>query len=255
MPGSRYFGATPPNFESGFQKAYEEDQNLRKQLNTLESRNKEYETHVQASNATIQNLSTQNTTLTKALAEVKGHQQGTDHATPQRRKRTAKDPTPFDGKGSPTEKQEKYEIWETKILGVFSRDSDCFKNTMEEILYISDMLTDKAYEYIKRPLNTMQAHPTDISKWVFGDRNAMLEHLRVHYKTVDTSQLAKNKLDSFNQGERNYWSWKAELDELMAKANKTEEQKVELLNKNVSAKMKNLVVTLNEQIDEGDYTK
>jgi len=34
---------------------------------------------------------------------------------PRKKKREAKDPTPFDGKGSPTKKQEKFEIWETKI--------------------------------------------------------------------------------------------------------------------------------------------
>jgi len=81
----------------------------------------------------------------------------------------------------------------------------------------------------------------------------MLEYMRKHYKTIDTSQVAKNKLETLTQGERNYWSWKAELDELMIKAHKTEEQKVDLLKKNMSPKMKDLAVTLSRKISEADY--
>ena len=65
--------------------------------------------------------------------------------------------------------------------------------------------------------------------------------------------MAKNKLDTLTQGGRNYWSWKAELDELMIKAHKTEEQKVDLLKKNISPKMKDLALTLSHNISEADY--
>src|SRR5438045_8267539 len=58
---------------------------------------------------------------------------------PRERKRKAKDPIPFDGKGSPTERQEKFEIWETKIQGDFKRDEECFKTMKDEILDMSDM--------------------------------------------------------------------------------------------------------------------
>ena len=81
----------------------------------------------------------------------------------------------------------------------------------------------------------------------------MLAYIRKHYKTTDTTQAAKNKLDTLSQGERNYWSWKAELDELMIKANKTEEQKVDLLKKNISPKMKDLALTLSRKIDDANY--
>jgi hypothetical protein len=65
--------------------------------------------------------------------------------------------------------------------------------------------------------------------------------------------VAKNKLDTLTQGGRNYWSWKAELDELMIKAHKTEGQKVDLLKKNISPKMKDLALTLSHNISEADY--
>src|SRR5438045_7162977 len=156
---------------------------------------------------------------------------------PRETKHKAKDPIPFDGKGSPTERQEKFEIWETKIQGVFKRDAECFKTPMDKILYMSDMLTDKAFDYVKHGLDMLCLNPSDPSKWIFSNQESMMEHMQKHYKTIDTTQVAKNKLDTLTQGKRNYWSWKAELDEIMIKANKTEEKKVDLHKKHVSNKI------------------
>ena len=60
-------------------------------------------------------------------------------------------------------------------------------------------------------------------------------------------------MDTLSQGERNYWSWKVELDELIIKANKTEEQKVDLLKKNISSKIKDLALTLSRKISNTNY--
>ena len=96
---------------------------------------------------------------------------------PRERKHKAKDPIPFDGKGSLTERQEKFEIWETKIQGVFKRDAECFKTPMDEILYMSDMLTDKAFDYVKHGLDMLHLNPSDPSKWIFSDWESMMEHM------------------------------------------------------------------------------
>ena len=65
--------------------------------------------------------------------------------------------------------------------------------------------------------------------------------------------MAKNKLDTLSQGERNYWSQKAELNKLIIKANKTKEQKVDLLKKNISLKIKDLALTLSCKIGDANY--
>jgi len=35
---------------------------------------------------------------------------------------------------------------------------------MDEVLYMSDMLIDKAYNYIKHGLNMLRIYPNDLSK-------------------------------------------------------------------------------------------
>jgi len=81
----------------------------------------------------------------------------------------------------------------------------------------------------------------------------MFTYIKKHYKTIDITQAAKNKLDTLNQGKYNYWSWKAELNKLIIKANKIKEQKVDLLRKNISSKIKDLALTLSRKINDADY--
>ena len=117
---------------------------------------------------------------------------------------------------------------------------------------MSEMLTDKTYDYVKHGLN-MLCQNDPAARLVFSDWESMFDYIRKHYKTINTSQVAKNKLDILTQDEHNYWSWKAELDELLIKANKTEKQKVDILRKNIFLKIKDLALTLSCKISEADY--
>ena len=40
---------------------------------------------------------------------------------------------------------------------------------MDKILYMLDILTNKAYNYIKNGLNMLCIHPNDLSKWTFSN--------------------------------------------------------------------------------------
>jgi len=51
----------------------------------------------------------------------------------------------------------------------------------------------------------------------------MLKDLTAYYKVLNITQVAKNKLNHFPQGERNYWSWKGELNKLIVCAKKIDE--------------------------------
>ena len=56
---------------------------------------------------------------------------------------------------------------------------------MDEVLYILDMLTDKAYNYIKYGLNILYIYPNNLSKWIFSDWESMFIYIKRHYKTID----------------------------------------------------------------------
>jgi len=69
---------------------------------------------------------------------------------------------------------------------------------MDEVLYMSDMLIDKAYNYVKHGLNMLRIYPNNLSKWAFSNRESMFAYIKKHYKTMDITQAAKNKLDTLN---------------------------------------------------------
>jgi hypothetical protein len=69
---------------------------------------------------------------------------------------------------------------------------------MDEILYILNMLTDKAYNYIKYGLNILCIYLNNLSKWTFSNQESMFIYIRRHYKTINITQAAKNKLDTLS---------------------------------------------------------
>jgi hypothetical protein len=40
---------------------------------------------------------------------------------------------------------------------------------MDEILYMLDMLTDKAYDYVKYGFNILRIYLNNLSKWTFSN--------------------------------------------------------------------------------------
>ena len=171
-----------------------------------------------------------------------------------RPKRLTTDPPIFTGKGSAADRQRDYETWELKMQGVFLRDHDFFAEESNRILYIGDRLAERAYEYIQDGLATVTANPSDPTLWEWATATETLAFLRKQYKILDSTQAAKNTLDHFPQGEKNYWNWKADLDAHMRKAKKTPEQKVDLLRKFVSDEMADLVTCMPTESSDPDYT-
>jgi hypothetical protein len=60
------------------------------------------------------------------------------------------------------------------------------------------MLMDKAYDYVKHGLNMLYIYPNNLSKWTFSNWESMFIYIRRHYKTIDITQAAKNKLDTLS---------------------------------------------------------
>jgi hypothetical protein len=126
---------------------YNENQALRSRIAELDARVTGLEPLQSLNISQRDTITSQRNTITtlKLLVEKNNTQRTNEH----KKKRQSADPDKFSGKGSPTERQQDFETWIVKIESVFARDLDHFENVQSQILYISDMLTGKAYEYIK----------------------------------------------------------------------------------------------------------
>jgi hypothetical protein len=56
---------------------------------------------------------------------------------------------------------------------------------MDKMLYILNMLTDKAYDYIKYSLNILYIYLNNLNKWTFFNRESIFIYIRRYYKTID----------------------------------------------------------------------
>lgn len=182
------------SMEAGLSEAYTSYKNLEYSTKELQTRFNDLTKH-------RDELAAQNKALTDNLSSwVK-----TMHLQKTKKKRESTDPEKFDGKGSPAERQQNFETFEAKIRSVFDRDLDYFDTEKTRIGYISDLLIDKAWDYIQPALEGFRKNPVD-PDLPFTNWEQMLDHLGSHYKTMDLSQWSKNKLDNFYQNDRNYWS-------------------------------------------------
>jgi hypothetical protein len=66
--------------------------------------------------------------------------------------------------------------------------------------YISDQLGGKACDYISEGLKILPRNPT-VRLPGYG-----------RIEIIDSTQTAKQKLDHFPQGNKDFWQWKTELD-------------------------------------------
>ncbi len=59
-----------------------------------------------------------------------------------------------------------------------------------------NMLTNKAYNYIKHSFNILRICPNNLSKWTFFNQKSIFIYIKKHYKTINTTQATKNKLNT-----------------------------------------------------------
>ena len=56
---------------------------------------------------------------------------------------------------------------------------------IDKILYILDMLMDKAYNYIKYGLNILYIYLNNLSKYIFSNQESIFIYIKKYYKTMD----------------------------------------------------------------------
>ena len=152
--------------EAGLSSLYDNNKALRMELQELKTQHE----HLKSHSESLQALNTtQADTITALKLAINNNATagGAGPAAP-KKKRESKDPDKFAGKGSPTERQQDFEIWISKIRSVFARDSTYFDTAVSQILHIGDLLEGKAYEYISDGINKMLSNPTNPAKYAMA---------------------------------------------------------------------------------------
>ncbi|KHJ32319.1 hypothetical protein EV44_g6096 [Erysiphe necator] len=193
-------------------------------------------------NDKISSLQSEVNTL-QATSNAKGisTSKTTDVATPIPR-RTRSDPEKFSGAQKDTEKrQTMYESWKTQVQQVLLVDGGCFPDSFNLISYITSQLTGKAWMAVQDGVRTLNSHPNDPQKWPWRTSIDLWDTLDRRYILLDSTQTAKNALDTLYQDRSAYGDFKADFDHYAERARYDNRSKVDLLRKRLNKKITSVI--------------
>jgi hypothetical protein len=174
-------------------------------------------------------------------------------------RRTTTNPDKFGGGQQDTAKrQSAYERWKTQITQILVVDADCFPTAIEVLTFITSQLTGKAWDAVQDGVQKMNTNPKNPETWTWPTVTALWKTLDSRYILLDSTQAAKNTLDTLFQEKRAYGDFKADFDHYADKAKLDDRTKVDMLRKRLSKAITNVInnqITLPEADDYTSWTK
>ncbi|KHJ32320.1 hypothetical protein EV44_g3888 [Erysiphe necator] len=157
-------------------------------------------------------------------------------------RRTRSDPEKFSGAQKDTEKRQiMYESWKTQVQQVLLVDGGCFLDSFNLISYITSQLTGKAWMAVQDGVRTLNSHPNDPQKWPWRTSIDLWDTLDRRYILLDSTQTAKNALDTLYQDKSAYRDFKADFDHYAERARYDNRSKVDLLRKRLNKKITSVI--------------
>jgi len=150
-------------------------------------------------------------------------------------RRTTTNPDKFTaGQKDIAKRQEAYEKWKTQVESVLVTDANCFLKALDTLTFITSLLSGKAWDAVQDGVQKMNANPTDPEQWTWHDVATLWKALDKRYILLDSTQSAKNTLDTLFQEMRAYGDFKADFDYYADKAMLDDRTKVDMLRKRLN---------------------
>jgi hypothetical protein len=118
-----------------------------------------------------------------------------------------------------------------QILAV---DADCFPKALDTLTFITSLLSGKAWDAVQDGVQKMNANSKDPKLWTWHDATDLWTALDRRYILLDSTQSAKNTLDTLYQEKRAYGDFKADFDHHADKAMLDDRSKVDMLRKRLN---------------------
>ena len=168
---------------------------------------------------------------------------------------TRSDSEKFSAVQTSTEKRQTlYDSWKIQIQQVLIVDGSCFPGSFNCISYVTSQLSGKAWEAIKDGVQKMNSYPSDSEKWHWRTQTDLWQVLDRRYILLDTTQMAKNALDTLYQDKCAYGEFKADFDHYLERAKCNDQTKVDLLRKRLNRKITGIINNQVNLPDSDNYT-
>lgn len=197
------------------------------EINNQRSQDNERISKLQDEKAELQARLLQTTTTNGAPVQL--------GVTPKPR-RTTTNPDKFTaGQQDTAKRQSAYEKWKTQVEQVLTTDAECFPKALDTLTFITSLLSGKAWDAVQDGVKKMNANPNDPRMWIWYDVAALWSTLDKRYILLDSTQAAKNTLDTLYQKGRAYGDFKADFDHYAEKAMLDNRSKVDMLRKRLNS--------------------
>ncbi|EAQ82860.1 hypothetical protein CHGG_11115 [Chaetomium globosum CBS 148.51] len=187
-------------------------------------------------NERISTLQDEKTELQTRLAQATTANGPPIHfGTTPKARRTTTNPDKFTaGQQDTAKRQSAYERWKTQVEQILVVDAECFPKALDILTFITSLLGGKAWDAVQDGVQTMNANPKNSQLWTWQNLAALWEALDKRYMLLDSTQSAKNMLDTLHQGNRAYGDFKADFDHYADKARLDSRSKVDMLRKRLN---------------------
>lgn len=177
-------------------------------------------------------------------------------------RRRTNDPKPFSGEEKDVAKrQQDFINWWAQLRRIWVTDSPVFHNEFQKLQHLAGLLEGEAMELYHDDFEKITDNPRDSTKWTWlpdlvagtTSIDACYKSFSRQYVTLDLSQLASRQFDDCFMNDRPFQNFNAELACFGAKCGKTTEQMTDALHLRVSHQLAQMVTTLVDRPDKGDY--
>ncbi|KHJ33994.1 hypothetical protein EV44_g3869 [Erysiphe necator] len=120
-------------------------------------------------------------------------------------------------------------------------DAECFPSDFHRISFITSRLSGKAWDAVQDGVKRMNSNPLNPNSWFWKTPASLWQILDNRYILLDSTQSAKNALDTLFQDKRPYGDFKADFDHFAAKAMYDDWTKVDMLRKRLNKKITSVI--------------
>ena len=113
-------------------------------------------------------------------------------------------------------------------------DASCFPTAIEELTFVTSQLSSRAWDAVQDGVQQMTENPQDQETWQWPFLTEVELDLDSRYILLDSTQSAKNTLDTLYQEKRAYGDFKADFEHHAVKAKIDNRTKVDMFRKRLS---------------------
>lgn len=170
--------------------------------------------------------------------------------------------TYFNGEESdPVKSRHDFRAWQSNLRKKFRMDYAVFPSHWEQIILVTNGLTEQAHGHVEPFLDTYYNHSLEQEEWEWKTAEDLLQYLEINYDTPDKEGEALRDMDALHMVDprtgfvRPFCQMLADFNRIAARMRLDDYAKVTRLRSKLSPQLEHLITAQRDKPDLGSYKK